>query len=420
MQDKSNDEKKGLMNWVDKRLPIFTFINHNLRDYPTPKNLNYFWNFGSLAGITLVIMIVTGILLAMQYTANTDLAFDSVERIMRDVNNGWLLRYIHMNGASIFFIIVYIHMFRGLYYGSYKYPREILWMLGVVILLLMMATAFMGYVLPWGQMSFWGATVITNLFSAFPIIGDYIVTFLWGGFSVDNPTLSRFFVLHYLLPFAIVGVVVLHLVALHQFGSNNPTGLDVKSEGDTIPFHPYYTVKDYLGLGVYLIVFASLVFFAPNFLGHPDNYIPANPLQTPAHIVPEWYFLPFYAILRAVPDKLMGVLLMFAAVLVLFFLPWLDRHKIRSASFRPFYRQFFWLFFLNCLILGWVGAMPAEGMYVLISRVATSYYFGFFLVIMPFLSRFEKTTDLPSSISAAVISEKFDNKDPSSSESYVK
>jgi len=417
-KNNENQEQKGVTGWIDTRLPIFTFMNHNLRDYPTPKNLNYFWNFGSLAGITLVIMIVTGILLAMQYTANTDLAFESVERIMRDVNNGWLLRYIHMNGASMFFIIVFIHIFRGLYYGSYKYPREILWMLGVVILLLMMATAFMGYVLPWGQMSFWGATVITNLFSAFPIVGDYIVTFLWGGFSVDNPTLSRFFVLHYLLPFAIVGVVALHLVALQQFGSNNPTGVDVKSENDTIPFHPYYTVKDYFGLGVFLIVFAGLVFFAPNFLGHPDNYIPANPLQTPAHIVPEWYFLPFYAILRAVPDKLMGVLLMFAAVLVLFFLPWLDRHKVRSANFRPFYKQFFWLFAIDCIILGWVGAMPAEGIYVLIARIATAYYFSFFLIIMPLLSKFEKVSDhLPSSISSAVLSKKFDN---NTTESYVK
>jgi ubiquinol-cytochrome c reductase cytochrome b subunit len=364
-------------------------------------------------------MIVTGILLAMQYTANTDIAFDSVERIMRDVNNGWLLRYIHMNGASMFFIIVYIHIFRGLYYGSYKYPREILWMLGVVILLLMMASAFLGYVLPWGQMSFWGATVITNLFSAFPVIGDYIVTFLWGGFSVDNPTLSRFFVLHYLLPFGIVGVVALHLVALHQFGSNNPTGIDVKSDGDTIPFHPYYTVKDYLGLGVYLIIFAGLVFFAPNFLGHPDNYIPANPLQTPAHIVPEWYFLPFYAILRAVPDKLIGVLLMFAAVAVLFLLPWLDKHRVRSAQFRPYYKQFYWLFLIDCIILGWVGAMPAEGIYVTISRAASIYYFSFFLLIMPILSRFEKVGELPSSISSAVLSEKFDRVDRDT-ESYAK
>ena len=401
--------QKGITGWIDKRLPVFTFINHNLRDYPTPKNLSYFWNFGSLAGITLVIMIVTGILLAMQYTASSDLAFDSIERIMRDVNNGWLLRYIHMNGASMFFIVVYIHIFRGLYYGSFKSPREILWILGVLILLLMMATAFMGYVLPWGQMSFWGATVITNLFSAFPVIGDYIVTFLWGGFSVDNPTLSRFFVLHYLMPFLIVGVVVLHIVALHQFGSNNPLGVDVKSEGDTIPFHPYYTVKDYFGLGVFLIVFFGLVFFAPNFLGHPDNYIPADPLVTPPHIVPEWYFLPFYAILRAVPDKLLGVLMMFAAVSVLFILPWLDTHKVRSARFRPYYKQFFWLFFLNCIVLGWVGSMPAEGIYVLISRISTAYYFAFFLILLPLLSRFEKSHVLPTSIASSVLSDKFSN-----------
>ena len=411
-------ENKGLTGWIDKRLPVFTFINHNLRDYPTPKNLNYFWNFGSLAGVTLVIMIVTGILLAMQYTANAELAFDSVERIMRDVNNGWLLRYIHMNGASMFFIVVYIHIFRGLYYGSFKAPREILWILGVLILLLMMATAFMGYVLPWGQMSFWGATVITNLFSAFPVIGDYIVTFLWGGFSVDNPTLTRFFVLHYLMPFMIVGVVMLHLVALHQFGSNNPLGVDVKSEGDTIPFHPYYTVKDYFGLGVFLIIFFGLVFFAPNFLGHPDNYIPADPLVTPAHIFPEWYFLPFYEILRAVPYKLLGVLLMFSAVAVLFILPWLDTHKVRSAKFRPYYKQFYWLFFLNCFILGWVGAMPADGIYVLIARVSTVYYFAFFLIIMPLLSRFESANSLPTSIASSVLSDKFENE--SNSESFAK
>ena len=408
MKNETN-EMKGVTGWIDKRLPVFTFINDNLRDYPTPKNLSYFWNFGSLAGVTLVIMIVTGILLAMQYTANADLAFDSVERIMRDVNNGWLLRYIHMNGASMFFIVVYIHIFRGLYYGSFKSPREILWILGVLILLLMMATAFMGYVLPWGQMSFWGATVITNLFSAFPMIGDYIVTFLWGGFSVDNPTLTRFFVLHYLMPFLIVGVVMLHLVALHQFGSNNPLGIDVKSEGDTIPFHPYYTVKDYFGLGVFLIIFFGLVFFAPNFLGHPDNYIPADPLVTPAHIVPEWYFLPFYAILRAVPDKLLGVILMFSAVAVLFILPWLDTHKTRSAQFRPYYKQFFWLFFINCFVLGWVGAMPAEGIYVLISRIATGYYFIFFLVILPFLSKYEITKSIPTSIASSVLSDKFGN-----------
>ena len=403
MKTNNNNDDKSVVSWIDRRLPIFTFINHNLRDYPTPRNLSYFWNFGSLAGITLVIMIVTGILLAMQYTANADLAFDSVERIMRDVNNGWLLRYIHMNGASMFFIVVFIHIFRGLYYGSFKAPREILWMLGVLILLLMMATAFMGYVLPWGQMSFWGATVITNLFSAFPVVGDYIVTFLWGGFSVDNPTLTRFFVLHYLMPFMIVGVVALHLVALHQFGSNNPLGIDVKSEGDTIPFHPYYTVKDYYGLGVFLIIFFGLVFFAPNFLGHPDNYIPADPLVTPAHIVPEWYFLPFYAILRAVPDKLMGVLLMFSAVLVLFILPWLDTHKVRSAQFRPYYKQFFWLFFINCIILGWVGAMPAEGIYLVLARVGTIYYFAHFIIVMPVVGLLEKTDPIPMSISEPVL-----------------
>ena len=389
MSNQNENELKGVTGWIDKRLPIFTFINHNLRDYPTPKNLNYFWNFGSLAGVTLVIMIVTGILLAMQYTANTDIAFDSVERIMRDVNNGWLLRYIHMNGASMFFIIVYIHMFRGLYYGSYKAPREILWMLGVVILLLMMATAFMGYVLPWGQMSFWGATVITNLFSAFPIIGDYIVTFLWGGFSVDNPTLSRFFVLHYLLPFAIVGVVALHLVALHQFGSNNPTGIDVKSDGDTIPFHPYYTVKDYLGLGVYLIIFAGLVFFAPNFLGHPDNYIPANPLQTPAHIVPEWYFLPFYAILRSIPDKLGGVIAMFSAIVVLLFLPVLNTSCIRVANFRPLYSIFFWFIFVDFLLLGWLGQQPVETPFIELGLALTIFYFVSFIFIMPLIGLIE-------------------------------
>src|SRR5579871_5534258 len=289
-----------IVQWIDRRLPIFTFMSHELNDYPTPRNLSYWWNFGSLAGIMLVIMIATGIFLAMEYTPNVNLAFDSVERIMRDVNYGWLIQYIHMNGASFFFIVTYIHIFRGLYYGSYKEPRELLWILGVVILLLMMATAFMGYVLPWGQMSYWGATVITNLFSAIPVVGNAVVTWLWGGFSVDNPTLNRFFSLHYLLPFVIVGVTFLHVVALHITGSNNPLGIDVKSPQDTVPFHPYYTIKDSVGICVYLIVFACLVFFAPNYLGHSDNYIPANPLQTPSEIVPEWYFLPFYAILRSV------------------------------------------------------------------------------------------------------------------------
>ena len=393
-----------VVRWIDHRLPVFSFLDHELHEYPTPKNLNYFWNFGSLAGIALVIMIVTGITLAMSYTAHVDYAFDSVERIMRDVNHGWLIRYIHMNGASFFFIVVFIHIFRGLYYGSYKAPRELLWMLGVLILLLMMATAFMGYVLPWGQMSFWGATVITNLFSAIPFVGESIVTWLWGGFSVDNPTLNRFFSLHYLLPFAIVGVVILHLVALHRFGSNNPLGIDTRGPQDTVPFHPYYTIKDFFGLSIFLSFFAAAVFFFPNFMGHPDNYIPANALQTPAHIVPEWYFLPFYAILRAVPDKLGGVLAMFGAIAILFVLPWLDRSPIRSGRFRPMFKIFFWILFADCLVLGYIGAMPAEGIYVTIGRLATVWYFVHFLVILPVLSVIETPRPLPQSISKPIFS----------------
>jgi quinol-cytochrome oxidoreductase complex cytochrome b subunit len=393
-----------IVRWVDHRLPVFTFMHHEMHEFPMPKNLNYFWNFGALATVVLVTMIATGVVLAMQYTAHTTLAFDSVERIMRDVNYGWLIRYIHMNGASFFFIVVYIHIFRGLYFGSYKAPRELLWMLGVVIMLLMMATAFMGYVLPWGQMSFWGATVITNLFSAIPVVGDKIVTLLWGGFSVDNPTLNRFFALHYLLPFVIVGVVVLHIVALHRFGSNNPIGIDVrKGTADTIPFHPYYTIKDAFGLGVFLIIFCVFVFFYPNYLGHPDNYIPANPLVTPPHIVPEWYFLPFYAILRAVPDKLMGVLAMFASILVLFVLPWLDRSPVRSGTYRPWFRLFFWILALNCVMLGYLGAKPPEGIYVVLSRIGTIYYFMHFLIILPLLSVFETPRPLPRSIGEAVL-----------------
>jgi ubiquinol-cytochrome c reductase cytochrome b subunit len=371
--------------------------------FPTPRNFNYLWNFGALAMVNLVVMIVTGVVLAMHYTPNVAMAFDSVERIMRDVNFGWLIRYIHMNGASMFFIVVYIHMFRGLYYGSYKTPRELLWMLGVVIFLLMMATAFMGYVLPWGQMSFWGATVITNLFSAFPIVGEHIVTWLWGGFSVGNATLNRFFSLHYLLPFVIVGVVFLHIVALHITGSNNPLGIDPKGPQDTIPFHPYYTIKDSVGLGVYGIVFALLVFFWPNYLGHPDNYIPANPLVTPAHIVPEWYFLPFYAILRAVPDKLGGVLLMFGAIAVLFVLPWLDTSPVRSMRFRPMIRPFYVLFVLVCVLLLVCGGKPPEGIWVVLARLGTAYYFLYFLVILPVVGKLERPLPLPESIAAPVL-----------------
>jgi ubiquinol-cytochrome c reductase cytochrome b subunit len=393
----------SVVRWIDHRLPVFTFMHHEMHEYPTPKNLNYWWNFGSLAGIVLVIMIMSGIVLAMHYTAHVDHAFQSVERIMRDVNYGWLVRYIHANGASFFFIVVYIHIFRGLYYGSYKAPRELLWMLGVVILILMMATAFMGYVLPWGQMSFWGATVITNLFSAIPLVGESIVTLLWGGFSVDNPTLNRFYALHYLLPFVIVGVVVLHIVALHRFGSNNPLGIDVRGNQDTLSFHPYYTVKDAFGLGVFLVLLSAVVFFLPNSMGHPDNYIPANPMVTPAHIVPEWYFLPFYAILRAVPDKLLGVLAMFAAIGVLFILPWLDRSPVRSATFRPIYKIMFWVFLVDCVALTWLGAKPAEGIYVVLSRLCTAYYFFHFIVLLPVLSIFETPKSLPKSISKPVL-----------------
>jgi quinol-cytochrome oxidoreductase complex cytochrome b subunit len=395
-----------VVRWVDDRLPVFSMMKHSAIDYPTPKNLSYWWNFGSLAGITLMIMIISGLFLAMNYTPHEDLAFNSVERIMRDVNYGWLIRYIHMNGASMFFIMVYIHIFRGLYYGSYKGPREILWWIGIVILLLMMGTAFMGYVLPWGQMSFWGATVITNLFSAFPVVGEHIVTLLWGGFSVDNPTLNRFFALHFLLPFVILGVVVAHVWALHSVKSNNPLGIDMKSPQDSIPFHPYYTIKDLYGLGLYLMFFLFFVFWAPNFFGEPDNYIPADPMVTPPHIVPEWYFLPFYAILRAVPDKLGGVLAMFAAILVLFVLPWLDTSKVRSAKFRPIYKWMFWVFAFDCLVLGWAGAQPAEGAAIIIGQIASIYYFAHILVLMPLVGRIEKPLALPASISEAVVKNK--------------
>ena len=407
-----------LVKWIDHRLPIFSMMNHSVgAGYPTPRNLSYWWNFGSLAGVVLVIMIASGILLAMQYTPHVDMAFNSVERIMRDVNSGWMLRYIHANGASFFFIVVYIHIFRGLFYGSYKTPRELIWILGVVILLLMMATAFMGYVLPWGQMSYWGATVITNLFSAIPWVGDSIVTWLWGGFSVDNPTLNRFFALHYLLPFIIVGVVVLHIWALHRFGSNNPLGIDAKGPQDKIPFHPYYTVKDAFGLGVFLIIFAAAVFFFPNYMGHPDNYIPADPLVTPEHIVPEWYFLPFYAMLRAITfdigipftdvviieAKLGGVIVMFASIVLLALLPWLDRSPVRSARYRPVYFWFFWLLLIDCVILGWVGAQKPEGIWPTVGLLATLYYFLHFLVIMPLLGVMERPRPLPASISESVL-----------------
>jgi ubiquinol-cytochrome c reductase cytochrome b/c1 subunit len=373
--------------------------------YPTPKNLNYWWTFGGILTFCLVTQIITGIVLAMHYTAHADLAFSSVEHIMRDVNYGWLIRYIHANGASMFFLAVYIHIFRALFYGSYKSPREVIWILGILIYILMMAAAFMGYVLPWGQMSFWGATVITNLFSAIPLVGESITQWLWGGYSVDNPTLNRFFSLHYLIPFLILGLVILHIWALHVPGNNNPVGIDLKKDGsDTVPFHPYIVIKDLFALVIFMIVFAGFVFYAPNVLGHSDNYIPANPLVTPSHIVPEWYLLPFYAILRSVPDKLGGVVLMFGAILILAALPWLDTSKVRSAIFRPIYKQFFWLLVIDVLVLGYMGAMPAEGTYLLISRIATIYYFAHFIIIMPILGFMEKTKPVPLSIADPIIS----------------
>lgn len=401
----SYDPQNGVMKWLDKRLPLPRLVHDSFVSYPVPRNLNYSYTFGGMLSIMLVVQIITGVVLAMHYVASADAAFNSVEHIMRDVNYGWLLRYVHTNGASMFFIAVYVHIFRGLYYGSYKEPREVLWILGVVIFLLMMATAFMGYVLPWGQMSFWGATVITNLFSAIPLVGESVVTWLWGGFSVDQPTLNRFFSLHYLLPFMIAGVVILHVWALHVTGQTNPTGVEVKQKSDTLPFTPYATIKDAFALVVFFCVYAWFVFYLPNFMGHPDNYIPANPLVTPAHIVPEWYFLPFYAILRAVPDKLGGVVLMFGSIAVLFVLPWLDTSKVRSAAFRPTYRVFFWLFVVVAIVLGWLGSKPAEGGYVIASRICTVYYFAHFLILLPLLGIFEKTKPLPNSITDSVLGE---------------
>ena len=446
--------------WLDNRLPVGGLLAH-LNSFPTPKNLNWLWVFGGILAVCLVIQIATGVVLAMHYTPHVDHAFASVEHIMRDVNGGWWLRYSHAVGASFFFIAVYIHIFRGIFYGSYKEPREILWIIGVLIYLLMMATAFMGYVLPWGQMSFWGATVITQLFSAIPLVGDNILIWLQGGFAIDNAALNRFFALHYLLPFAIAGLVVLHIWALHHVGNNNPAGVPVRNDSvetakkDTVPFTPYYTVKDLFAIIVFLIIFAMFVFYAPNYLGHADNYIEANPLVTPAHIVPEWYFLPFYAILRSIPDKLMGVVAMFAAIGVLALLPWLDTSRTRSGAYRPLFQRFFALFFVACLGLGYVGAKSPDDIiigsvshekfsteeeatafmtqlladdpgatvamaqkidfdankvyydvaethlafrYIHLGQLLTLYYFAFFLVILPALGLIERSKALPETI----------------------
>ncbi len=393
----------GALRWLEDRLPIIGLGYSAGVSYPTPRNLNYWWTFGAILTFMLTAQIVTGIILVMHYTPQVDLAFNSVEHIMRDVNFGWLLRYLHSNGAAMFFLAVYIHIFRGMYYGSYKAPREVLWILGVIIYLLMMATGFMGYVLPWGQMSYWAATVITNLFSAIPVVGDPIVTWLWGGYSVGNPTLNRFFSLHYLLPFAILGVVVLHIWALHVVGQNNPTGVDPKSEKDTVAFTPYATIKDVFFVAVFCIVYAWFVFYIPNYLGHADNYIPANPAVTPSHIVPEWYYLPFYAILRSIPNKLIGVLALFGSIGILAFLPWLDTSRVKSATYRPLYRQFFWIFVITCILLGWLGSKPPEGAYVIVSRLLTAWYFIHFLIVLPLLGLLETPKPLPSSISEAVL-----------------
>jgi len=399
----SYQPQNAFLKWFEARLPIMGLVHSSFVAYPTPKNLNYWWTFGAILSVMLGVQIVTGIVLAMHYTPHVDMAFTSVEHIMRDVNYGWLLRYLHSNGASMFFVAVYIHMFRGLYYGSYKEPREVLWILGVIIYLLMMATGFLGYTLPWGQMSFWGATVITNFFSAIPIVGETVVTWLWGGYAVGNPTLQRFFSLHYLLPFVIVGVVVLHVWALHVVGQGNPAGVEPKSGQDTVAFTPYATLKDGFMVAVFCLFFAWFVFYIPNYLGHADNYIPANPGVTPTHIVPEWYYLPFYAILRAIPNKLAGVVAMFSSILVLAFLPWLDTSKVRSANYRPLYRIFFWLFVAVCIGLGWLGAKPAEGGYVTAARFLTAYYFIHFLIILPLLGLIETPRPLPQSISASVL-----------------
>jgi len=400
-----------VMQWMDEKLPLPRLVYNAIgAGYPVPRNLNYWWNFGVLAGFCLMLQIVTGVILAMHYAPNALVAFGSTEHIMRDVNWGWMLRYAHANGASAFFVVIYIHIFRGFFFGSYKAPREMVWLLGVVIFLLMMATAFMGYVLPWGQMSFWGAKVITGLFGAIPLVGEPLQIWLLGGYAPDNAALNRFFSLHFLLPFVIAGVVILHIWALHIPGSSNPTGVEVKSESDTVPFFPYFVAKDGWGLGLFLFLFCAVLFFAPNMLGHPDNYIPANPMSTPAHIVPEWYFWPFYAILRAftsdffiIPAKLMGVLAMFGAILVWFFLPWLDRSPVRSSKYRPMYKWFFWVLVLDMLALFYLGGAAAEEPYVMMSQIAALYYFAHFLIILPIVSSIERPDPLPFSITEAVL-----------------
>ncbi|BAB48443.1 cytochrome b [Mesorhizobium japonicum] len=402
--------KTGIERWLDGRLPLPRVVHDSFIVYPVPRNLNFAYTFGGILTMMLGLQVATGIVLAMHYAADTTLAFNTVEKIVRDVNSGWLLRSLHANGASFFFIAVYVHIFRGLYYGSYKAPRELLWILGCLNVLLMMAIAFIGYVLPWGQMSFWGATVITNFFTAIPLVGGWIQKLLLGGFAVENPTLNRFFALHYLLPFLLIGNVTLHIWALHVVGQNNPAGIDVQSSTDVVDFTPHATIKDIFGAVMFLIVFLYFVFYLPNYLGHPDNYSAADPLKTPSHIVPEWYFLPFYAMLRAVnfnvgpiDSKLGGVLALFGAIVVLFFVPWLDRTSVRSAVYRPLYRRFFWLFASDVIFLGWLGSKPAEGWYVPAMQAATLFYFAFFIIVVPLIGMIEKPLRLPNSITEVVL-----------------
>lgn len=378
-----------IVAWIDERFPLTAIIKHEMTEYPVPRNLSYWWNFGFLAMTVLVIQLVSGIFLAMHFKADAGMAFDSVEHIMRNVNYGWLIRYMHSTGASAFFIVIFIHMARTLYYGSYRAPRELMWWTGQVLLIMLMATAFMGYLLPWGQMSYWGAQVITNLFGATPFIGPEVVVWLRGDYSVGDPTISRFFSLHYLMPFLVVGMIVIHLVALHMVKSSNPSGINLAAK-DNIPFHPYFTIKDIFSIGVFLIIFSALMFFTPNSFIEADNYIPANPLKTPTHIVPEWYFLPFYAILRAVPDLLGGVVAMVLSLLVFAAMPYLDRSSIPGgARYRPFYRALFFVFAVDVFILAYVGAKPPEGFLVPLGQLATFIYFGLF-ILLPFLSSKEE------------------------------
>ena len=380
---------RKVITWIDYRFPLSKFVKRELTDYPTPRNLSYWWNFGFLAGFVLVIQLVSGIFLAMHYKADVLLAFDSVQHIMRDVNYGWLIRYMHSTGASAFFIVIYIHMIRTLYYGSYRRPRELMWWSGQILLLLLMATAFMGYLLPWGQMSYWGGQVITSLFGATPYIGEEVVIWLRGDFSIGDATLTRFFALHYLFPFIICAIVVIHLIALHSVKSSNPSGINL-ADKDNIPFHPYFTVKDFFGLGVFLIFFCGFLFFAPEFFIEAENNVPADPLKTPAHIVPEWYFLPFYAILRAVPDLLGGVVAMFVSVMIFAAMPYLDRSNIPGgASYRPIYRAMFYIFIVDIIVLSYVGAKAPSEFLTLIGQIATFIYFALFF-LLPFISRWEE------------------------------